>query len=95
MPEAGVVTPKTEPLQITTELPGQKSLLPYRRSSPTGAALVLKRTSLREVISKRESLLQIDPATYRAILRQRKGDLAKAQAAANIAELTVKRYQSC
>lgn len=45
------------------------------------------------MISKRESLYQIDPATYRATYDSAKGDLAKAQAAANIAELTVKRYQ--
>lgn len=45
------------------------------------------------MISKRESLYQIDPATYQATYDSAKGDLAKAQAAANIAELTVKRYQ--
>lgn len=39
------------------------------------------------------SLYQIDPATYQASYESAKGDLAKAQAAANIAQLTVKRYQ--
>ena len=39
------------------------------------------------------SLYQIDPATYQATYDSAKGDLAKAQAAANIAQLTVNRYQ--
>jgi multidrug efflux system membrane fusion protein len=41
-----------------------------------------------------ESLYQIDPATYQAAYDSAKGELAKAQAAANIAHLTVKRYVS-
>ena len=39
------------------------------------------------------SLYQIDPATYQATYDSAKGDLMKAQAAANIAQLTVNRYQ--
>ncbi len=39
------------------------------------------------------SLYQIDPATYQASYDSAKGDLAKAQAAANMDQLTVKRYQ--
>lgn len=39
-----------------------------------------------------DSLYQIDPATYQAAFDSASGELAKAQAAANIAHLTVKRY---
>ena len=39
-----------------------------------------------------ESLYQIDPATYQAAYDNAKGELVKAQAAADIAHLTVKRY---
>jgi multidrug efflux pump subunit AcrA (membrane-fusion protein) len=42
-----------------------------------------------------ESLYQIDPATYQASYESAKGDLAKAQAAAKIAQLTLNRYQNC
>jgi membrane fusion protein (multidrug efflux system) len=40
-----------------------------------------------------ESLYQIDPATYQASYDSAKGDLAKAEAAAKIAQVTVNRYQ--
>ncbi len=39
------------------------------------------------------SLYQIDPATYQASYDSAKGDSAKARAAANMDQLTVKRYQ--
>lgn len=39
-----------------------------------------------------QSLYQIDPATYQASYDSAKGELAKSEAAASIAHLTVKRY---
>ncbi len=39
-----------------------------------------------------QSLYQIDPATYQANYDSAKGELAKSEAAAAIAHLTVKRY---
>lgn len=39
-----------------------------------------------------QSLYQIDPATYQASYDSAKGELAKSEAAAAIAHLTVKRY---
>ena len=43
-------------------------------------------------VSAGQSLYQIDPATYQAAYNSTKGDEAKAEAAAAIAHLTVKRY---
>ncbi|NQD82643.1 multidrug efflux RND transporter periplasmic adaptor subunit AcrA, partial [Enterobacter hormaechei] len=40
-----------------------------------------------------ESLYQIDPATYQASYESAKGDLAKAEAAAKISQLTLNRYK--
>ncbi|EAV7861249.1 multidrug efflux RND transporter periplasmic adaptor subunit AcrA [Salmonella enterica] len=94
MPEVGVVTLKTEPLQITTELPGR--IVAYRIAEvrPQVSGIILKRNFVEgSDIEAGVSLYQIDPATYQATYDSAKGDLAKAQAAANIAELTVKRYQ--
>lgn len=94
MPEVGVVTLKTEPLQITTELPGRTVAYRIAEVRPQVSGIILKRNFVEgSDIEAGVSLYQIDPATYQATYDSVKGDLAKAQAAANIAELTVKRYQ--
>lgn len=94
MPEVGVVTLKTEPLQITTELPGRTVAYRIAEVRPQVSRIILKRNFVEgSDIEAGVSLYQIDPATYQATYDSAKGDLAKAQAAANIAELTVKRYQ--
>ncbi|EAN1821830.1 multidrug efflux RND transporter periplasmic adaptor subunit AcrA [Salmonella enterica] len=94
MPEVGVVTLKTEPLQITTELPGRTVAYRITEVRPQVSGIILKRNFVEgSDIEAGVSLYQIDPATYQATYDSAKGDLAKAQAAANIAELTVKRYQ--
>ncbi|EAT1308785.1 multidrug efflux RND transporter periplasmic adaptor subunit AcrA [Salmonella enterica] len=94
MPEVGVVTLKTEPLQITTELPGRTVAYRIAEVRPQVSGIILKRNFVEgSDIEAGVSLYQIDPATYQATYDSAKGDLVKAQAAANIAELTVKRYQ--
>ncbi|ECG8550163.1 multidrug efflux RND transporter periplasmic adaptor subunit AcrA [Salmonella enterica subsp. arizonae] len=94
MPEVGVVTLKTEPLQITTELPGRTVAYRIAEVRPQVSGIILMRNFVEgSDIEAGVSLYQIDPATYQATYDSAKGDLAKAQAAANIAELTVKRYQ--
>ena len=94
MPAVGVVTVKTEPLQITTELPGRTSAYRIAEVRPQVSGIILKRNFKEgSDIEAGVSLYQIDPATYQATYDSAKGDLAKAQAAANIAQLTVNRYQ--
>ena len=94
LPEVGVVTLKTEPLQITTELPGRTNAFRVAEVRPQVSGIILKRnfTEGSDVIAG-VSLYQIDPATYQAAYNSAKGDLAKAEAAAKIAQLTVNRYQ--
>ncbi|MCS2163775.1 multidrug efflux RND transporter periplasmic adaptor subunit AcrA [Scandinavium sp. H11S7] len=93
-PEVGVVTLKTEPLQITTELPGRTSAFRIAEVRPQVSGIILKRNFTEGgEIKAGESLYQIDPATYQASYDSAKGDLAKAEAAAKIAQLTVNRYQ--
>ena len=93
-PEVGVVTLKSAPLQITTELPGRTSAYRIAEVRPQVSGIILKRNFEEgSEIKAGVSLYQIDPATYQAAYDSTKGDLAKAQASANIAQLTVKRYQ--
>ncbi|VUT04969.1 multidrug efflux RND transporter periplasmic adaptor subunit AcrA [Klebsiella spallanzanii] len=94
MPEVGIVTLKSAPLQITTELPGRTSAWRVAEVRPQVSGIILKRNFTEgSDIQAGVSLYQIDPATYQATYESAKGDLAKAQAAANMDQLTVKRYQ--
>ncbi len=94
MPEVGVVTLKTEPLQVTTELPGRTSAFRIAEVRPQVSGIILKRNFTEgSDVEAGVSLYQIDPATYQAAYESAKGDLAKAQAAANISQMTLSRYQ--
>ncbi|MDU7198744.1 MAG: efflux RND transporter periplasmic adaptor subunit, partial [Enterobacteriaceae bacterium] len=87
-------TLKTEPLQITTELPGRSSAFRVAEVRPQVSGIILKRNFTEgSDVEAGVSLYQIDPATYQASYESAKGDLAKAQAAANIARMTAARYQ--
>ncbi|CDZ78665.1 Acriflavine resistance protein A precursor [Legionella massiliensis] len=93
LPEVGVVKLKAEKLALTTELPGRTR--PYRVAEvrPQVSGIILKRqfTEGSDVIAG-QSLYQIDPATYQTAFDSAQGELAKAQASADISHLTVKRY---
>jgi membrane fusion protein (multidrug efflux system) len=89
-----VVTLQSEPLQMKTELPGRTS--PYRVAEvrPQVSGIILKRNFVEgSDIKAGVSLYQIDPATYQASWDSAKGDLAKAEASAHMARLTVNRYR--
>lgn len=94
-PEVGVVTLKAEPLNVTTELPGRTSAYRIAEVRPQVGGIILKRNFVEgSDIQAGSSLYQIDPATYQAAYDRARGDLAKAEAAANIAHLTVNRYKT-
>lgn len=93
-PEVGVVTLKTEPLKISTELPGRTSAYRVAEVRPQVSGIILKRNFVEgSDVKAGQSLYQIDPATYQAAYDSAKGDLTQAQANARIAQLTVKRYK--
>ncbi|THB85869.1 efflux RND transporter periplasmic adaptor subunit [Pantoea allii] len=93
-PAVGVVTLKTEPLKISTELPGRTSAYRVAEVRPQVSGIILKRNFIEgSDIKAGQSLYQIDPATYQASYDSAKGDLIQAQANARIAQLTVKRYK--
>ena len=93
-PAVGVVTLKTEPLKISTELPGRTSAYRVAEVRPQVSGIILKRNFIEgSDVKAGQSLYQIDPATYQAAYDSAKGDLTQAQANAHIAQLTVKRYK--
>lgn len=93
-PEVGVVTLKAAPLNVTTELPGRTSAYRIAEVRPQVSGIILKRNFVEgSEVKAGISLYQIDPATYQASYDSAKGDLAKAQASAQIARVTVNRYK--
>ena len=93
-PQVGVVTLKTEPLNVTTELPGRTAAFRIAEVRPQVGGIILKRNFVEgSEVKAGTSLYQIDPATYQAAYDSAKGDLVKAQANAQISRLTVTRYK--
>ncbi|MCC3702206.1 efflux RND transporter periplasmic adaptor subunit [Rouxiella badensis] len=93
-PEVGVVTLKAAPLNVTTELPGRTSAYRIAEVRPQVSGIILKRNFVEgSEVKAGTSLYQIDPAPYQATYDSAKGDLAKAQASAQIAHVTVNRYK--
>ncbi|MGV0239067.1 efflux RND transporter periplasmic adaptor subunit [Klebsiella aerogenes] len=92
-PQVSVHVVHSEQLSVTTELPGRTSAFRVAEVRPQVSGIILKRNFVEgSDIKAGESLYQIDPATYQAAWNSAKGDEAKAEAAAAIAHLTVKRY---
>ncbi len=93
-PKVSVITVKTAPLAVTTELPGRTSAFRMSEVRPQVSGIVLKRNFIEgSDVQEGQSLYQIDPAPYQASYDSALGDQAKAKAAAVIAHLTVQRYK--
>ncbi|KTD39305.1 efflux protein [Legionella nautarum] len=93
-PEVGVVTLKTEKLTLTTELPGRTHAYRVAEVRPQVGGIILKRQFTEgSDVQAGQSLYQIDPATYQAAYESAQAELAKAEANAEIAHLTVNRYK--
>lgn len=92
-PQVTVHVVSNAPLSITTELPGRTSAFRVAEVRPQVSGIILKRNFVEgSDVQAGQSLYQIDPATYQAAYNSAKGDQSKAEAAAAIAHLTVKRY---
>lgn len=92
-PQVSVHVVSQAPISVTTELPGRTSAFRVAEVRPQVDGIILHRNFVEgSDIQAGESLYQIDPATYQAAWDSAKSDEAKAEAAATIAHLTVKRY---
>lgn len=92
-PQVTVYVVKSAPLAVTTELPGRTDAFRVAEVRPQVSGIILRRNFTEgSDVKAGDSLYQIDPATYQAAYDSAKGELVKAEAAANIAHLTVKRY---
>ena len=92
-PQVSVHIVKSAPLAVTTELPGRTDAYRVAEVRPQVSGIILHRNFTEgSDVKAGESLYQTDPATYQAAYDNAKGELVKAQAAANIAHLTVKPY---
>lgn len=92
-PQVTVHVVEAAPLAVTTELPGRTNAFRIAEVRPQVSGIVLKRNFTEgSDVEAGQSLYQIDPATYQADYDSAKGELAKNEAAAAIAHLTVKRY---
>ncbi|MBJ3591899.1 efflux RND transporter periplasmic adaptor subunit [Salmonella enterica subsp. enterica serovar Saintpaul] len=92
-PQVTVHVVESTPLAVTTELPGRTTAFRIAEVRPQVSGIVLKRNFTEgSDVEAGQSLYQIDPATYQADYNSAKGELAKSEAAAAIAHLTVKRY---
>jgi len=93
IPQVSVHIVSSAPLSVTTELPGRTSAYRVAEVRPQVSGIILQRNFIEgSDVNAGQSLYQIDPATYQAAYNSAKGDEAKAEAAAAIAHLTVKRY---
>lgn len=93
MPQVTVHVVNNAPLSIITELPGRTSAFRVAEVRPQVSGIILKRNFVEgSDVEAGQSLYQIDPATYQAAYDSARGDESKAEAAAAIAHLTVKRY---
>ncbi|KTC68227.1 multidrug efflux system, subunit A [Legionella birminghamensis] len=93
-PEVGVVQLAFQPFPITVELPGRVRSYRIAEVRPQVNGIILKRLFVEGTdVKEGQSLYQIDPAPYQAALDTAKGDLSKAEANLEIANLTVNRYK--
>ncbi|OZI44951.1 efflux transporter periplasmic adaptor subunit [Bordetella genomosp. 5] len=93
-PQVSVVTLKTQPVSLTTELPGRTSAYRNAEVRPQVSGIVQKRlfTEGGEVRAGQQ-LYQIDPSLYQAEFDSRQAALARVQAQLRTANLLVQRYK--
>lgn len=94
VPEVGIVTLKSAPLVITTELTGRTSPFRVAEVRPQVSGIILKRNFTEgSEVKAGTSLYQIDPASYKARYEIARSNLVKAQAADKLDQLMLTRAQ--
>lgn len=89
-----VVTVATEPLTLTSELPGRIEPMRVAEVRARVAGIVVqKRFEEGADVKAGDLLFQIDPAPLKAAVSRAEGELARAQAAQQEAQARVRRYE--
>ena len=92
-PEVGVVVMKTEPVTLTTELPGRVSPHLVAEVRPQVTGIIQDRLFAEGGdVQAGQPLYQIDPATYQAAYASAKAALARSEANVSALKLKAKRY---
>lgn len=88
----GVITVKAESQTLSTDLPGRASAVQNADIRPQVSGIIRKRLFTEGAMVKAgQPLYQIDPAPFEVALASAKAALSKAEAAARLAEINVKR----
>ena len=93
-PAVDVVTLRTRPVTLTTDLPGRTSAYRTAEVRPQVSGVLLKRLfNEGDMVQTGQQLYQIDPAPYEAALASAQATLAHAHASVRTAQAVVDRYQ--
>jgi membrane fusion protein (multidrug efflux system) len=93
-PQVEVVVMHTQPVSLTTELPGRVSAFRVAEVRPQVTGVILKRLFTEgDTVKEGQQLYQIDPAPYQASLAGAQASLLHAEASVAVAQATVDRYR--
>ena len=89
----GVIVARTEPVKLTTELPGRTVAYMVAEVRPQVSGIIQQRLFTEgSEVKEGQTLYQIDPATYRAALASAKAGLSRAEANRYAVRLKAERY---
>jgi membrane fusion protein (multidrug efflux system) len=92
--EVEVVVLHSQPVSLTTELPGRTTAFRVANVRPQVSGVILKRLFTEgDEVSEGQQLYQIDPAYYQASLASAQASLLHAEASVAAAQATVDRYR--
>jgi membrane fusion protein, multidrug efflux system len=93
-PEVAVVTLRTQPVVIVTELPARTTAFRVAEVRPQVNGVILKRLFVEgSQVKAGQQLYQIDPAPFQASYDSARAALERAQAAATSSRLLAQRYK--
>jgi membrane fusion protein (multidrug efflux system) len=95
VPEVGVITLATQPVQLYSELPGRVSATRTADIRPQVGGILQKRLFTEGAeVKAGQGLYQIDPDTYRAAVSRARAALASADAQAANTRVIAQRYEA-
>jgi membrane fusion protein, multidrug efflux system len=93
-PEVAVLTLRTTPVVIDTELPARTTAFRVAEVRPQVSGVILKRLFVEgSQVKEGQQLYQIDPAPFQASYESARAALERAQAAATSSRLLAQRYK--